>query len=77
MDASALNDCDNLIDEQEAIEFLGLGSRPNPKSSLKWLCRTRRLAYIDVARGIRRFRKEDLQAYADKKWVSARTPDAN
>ena len=77
MGAKILNDCDNLIDEQGAIEFLGLGSRPNPKSSLRWLCRTRRFAYIDVARGIRRFRREDLQEYVDRKRVSAKNDGVN
>jgi hypothetical protein len=77
MGAKVLNDCDGLIDEEQAIEFLGLGSRPNPKGSLRWLCRTRRFAYIDVARGIRRFRREDLQEYIDGQRVSAKPVDAN
>jgi hypothetical protein len=49
-----------LLGENEAIEALGLSGRPNPKGALRWLMRTRRLAYVRLARGMYGFRREDL-----------------
>ncbi len=64
---------DFLLTEDEAVEFLRLGDRKNPIGALRWLCRTRRLAYIQVGRGIRRFRATDLEAYIEQQRVQAVT----
>lgn len=58
-------DNEPLMIPDEAIEFLRLGDRPNPKRALYRLCREGRLAYVDLARGIRRFRPADLRAFVD------------
>ncbi|HUU10206.1 MAG TPA: hypothetical protein VM431_06655 [Phycisphaerae bacterium] len=62
---------ERLLSEREAIEVLGLGERPNPQSALRWLMRTRKLAYVRLARGIYGFRREDLAAFIDAGWVQA------
>lgn len=64
---------DSLLTEEEAVEFLRLGDRKNPLGALRWLCRTRRLAYIQVGRGIRRFRAADLEEYVERQHVKAVT----
>jgi hypothetical protein len=61
---------DGLLDEADAVRLLGLESRKNPRGTLRWLCRTRKLAYVDLARGIRRFRQADLQAYIERQRVA-------
>jgi len=61
---------DRLLDEADAVRMLGLESRKNPTGTLRWLCRTRKLGYVDLARGIRRFRLADLQAYIDRQRVA-------
>jgi len=63
---------DRLLTEAEAIELLGLGDRPNPKAALRWLVRTRRVAHVDLARGIRRFKASDLAEYIDRQRVPAK-----
>jgi len=62
---------DSLLTEDEAVGFLRLDDRKNPMGALRWLCRTRRLAYIQVGRGIRRFRAGDLEAYIERQHVKA------
>ena len=69
--ASAKPNGESLLTEDEAVEFLRLGDRKNPIGALRWLCRTRRLAYIQVGRGIRRFRAGDLEAYIERQHVKA------
>lgn len=64
--------CERLLSEEEAIEALGLSARPNPKGSLRWLMRPRKLAYVKLARGIYGFRPEDLAACIR----AARVPEA-
>lgn len=63
----------SLLTEDEAVRFLRLDDRKNPTGALRWLCRTRRLAYIQVGRGIRRFRAVDLEAYIEQQRVQAVT----
>ena len=64
-------DPEKLLSEDEAVSILGLSDRKNPHGALRWLCRMRRVAYIDVARGVRRFRITDLRAFIDKQRVEA------
>ncbi len=71
--ASAKLNSESLLTENEAVEFLRLGDRKNPVGALRWLCRTRRLAYIPLGRGIRRFRVGDLEAYIEQQRVQAVT----
>jgi hypothetical protein len=63
--------CGPLLGENEAIEILGLSGRPSPKSALRWLMRTRRLAYVRLARGMIAFRREDLAALISASRVPA------
>lgn len=63
---------EKLLTETEAIDALGLGDRPNPGGALRWLCRMRRLTYIDVARGIRRFRAADVREFLERQRVEAK-----
>ncbi len=60
-----------LLSDDEAIEALGLGSRPNPKSSLQWLRRQKRIAYVQLGKGIYGYRREDLDALIEKSLVPA------
>lgn len=62
---------ERLLSEGEVIEMLGLQDRPNPQGSLRWLMRTRRLAYVKLARGIYGFGREDLAAFIDARRVEA------
>ena len=62
---------ERLLSEGEAIETLGLAGRPNAQGALRWLMRTRRLAYVRLARGIYGFRREDLAAFIDAGRVEA------
>lgn len=71
--SSAKPNGDSLLTEDEAVQFLRLGDRKNPTGALRWLCRTRRLAYIPIGRGIRRFRAADLEAYIEQQRVQAVT----
>ena len=61
---------ERLLSEQEAIEALGLADRPKPQSSLRWLMRTGRLAYVRLARGIYGFRRADLAAFVESNRVA-------
>jgi len=63
-----------LLSEQEAIDFLGLHTRDNPKSSLRWLMRSGRLAYVRLAKGIYGFRQADLDAFIESSRVEAGHP---
>lgn len=62
---------DGLLTEDEAINFLGLSDRKNPLGALQWLCRSRRLGYVRVGRGIRRFTRADLKLFVEKQRVSS------
>lgn len=62
---------ERLLTEDEAVQALGLGDRKNPKGALRWLCRTKRLAYVAIGRGIRRYRPADLNAFIVQQRVSA------
>ncbi|HUU92561.1 MAG TPA: hypothetical protein VM238_15285 [Phycisphaerae bacterium] len=61
---------ERLLSESEAIEALGLTDRPNPKGSLRWLMRTRKVAYVRLARGVHGFRRSDLDALIQASRVS-------
>ena len=63
--------CDRLLLEDEAIEILGLAGRPNPRGALRWLMRTRKIAYIRLARGMYGFRRGDLVAFIQASRVPA------
>ena len=52
-----------LLSEDEAIEYLGLGGRANPRGALRWLMRVRRLAYVRLAKGIYGFTEADLDDF--------------
>ena len=60
-----------LVGEGEAIAILGLAVRKNPKSAMRWLIRSRRLAYVEISRGVYCFRRSDLAAYIDARRVPA------
>jgi hypothetical protein len=62
---------ERLLTEAQAAWYLGLDDRPNPIGSLRWLCRTRRLTFVRLARGIRRFRQQDLNAFVDRAMVAS------
>ena len=57
---------ERLLSEEEAIAYLGLHTRPNPKGSLRWLMRTGKVAYVKLARGINGFRRADLDACVER-----------
>jgi hypothetical protein len=63
-----------LLSEQEAIDYLGLHARGNPKSSLRWLMRSGRLAYIRLAKGVYGFRQADLDTFVEASRVAAGHP---
>ncbi|MDP6547091.1 MAG: hypothetical protein QGH60_24205 [Phycisphaerae bacterium] len=56
-----------LLTEDEAIERLALRSRENPKSSLRWLMRMKRLQYVKLARGVYGFRPDDIEDYINQR----------
>ena len=56
---------EHLLNEAQAIEILGLGDRPNPGVSLRWLVRKHQLVARSPARGILLFRAADLNAYIE------------
>ena len=60
-----------LLPESEAIEYLGLGDRPNPQGALRWLMRKRNLAYVRLAKGIYCFRRRDLDVYIQSKLIAS------
>jgi hypothetical protein len=50
-------DVNRLLSEEEAIKYLGLTERRNPKGALRWIMRVRKLGYVKLGRGIFGFRK--------------------
>ena len=69
-DLIAGKDFDALLTDEEAIAFLNLGSRPNPSSALRYLCRKHGLPYVDLGRGNRRYRRTDLIEFIERKLVT-------
>ena len=65
-----------LLGEGEAIEYLGLGGRANPRGALRWLMRVRRVAYVKLAKGIYGFTEPDLDAFIAQQRVPACRPPA-
>lgn len=63
-----------LLPEQDAIEYLGLHTRDNPKGSLRWLMRSGRLAYIRLAKGVYGFQQTDLDRFIEANRVEADWP---
>ena len=57
---------EKLLTEDEAIDALGLGARPNPLGALKWLVRTKRLSVVRIGRGIMRFRPQDIADFVER-----------
>jgi len=57
---------EKLLTEDEAIDALGLGVRPNPLGALKWLIRTKRLSVVRIGRGIMRFRPQDISDFIER-----------
>ena len=57
---------EKLLTEDEAIDALGLGARPNPLGALKWLVRTKKLSVVRIGRGIMRFRAQDLSDFIER-----------
>ena len=66
---------DRLISEKKAVEMLALNDRPNPKGTLRWLMRARRLAYVKLARGVIGFRPDDIQDYINSSLIGADRPN--
>jgi hypothetical protein len=60
-----------LLTEDEVIVMLGLTKRPNPKGTLRWQMRMRRLPYVKVTNEIRCFRLEDVEAFIESRRVPA------
>ena len=63
-----------LLPEQDAIDFLGLHTRDNPKGSLRWLMRSGRLAYVRLAKGVYGFQQVDLDSFIEASRVAADRP---
>ena len=63
-----------LLNEQETIDYLGLHARDNPKSSLRRLMRSGRLAYVRLAKGIYGFQQADLDKFVEASRVAAGHP---
>jgi hypothetical protein len=63
-----------LLPEQDAIEYLGLHTRDNPKGSLRWLMRSGKLAYIRLAKGVYGFQQTDLDSFIEANRVAAGWP---
>ena len=63
-----------LLPEQDAIDYLGLHTRGNPKGSLRWLMRSGRLAYVRLAKGVYGFRQADLDTFIEASRVAADRP---
>ena len=63
---------ESLLSEAETIERLGLQDRPNPASALRWLTRMRRLPFVRIGRGIRRFRPADVQEFIEAHYEPAK-----
>ena len=59
-----------LLTEDEAIAVLGLHARRNPRGSLRWLMRTKKLDYVRLAKGIYGYQREDLAACIQRCRVS-------
>lgn len=57
---------EKLLTEDEAIDALGLGDRPNPLGALKWLVRMKRLSVVRIGRGIMRFRPQDISDFVER-----------
>ena len=62
---------ERLLSEAEAASFLGLTDRPNPTGALRWLMRTRKVAYVRLARGMYGFRRADLMSFIDASRIPA------
>ena len=60
-----------LLGEEEAIEYLGLQARKNPKGALRWLMRAHRLPHVKLAKGIVGFRRDHLDEFIAGKQVAA------
>lgn len=65
-------DFDDLLDEEGVIKLLNLNSRPNPTESLRHLCRKHGLPYIPLGRGLRRFRRVDVDNFIQSKLVGGK-----
>ena len=57
---------EKLLTEDEAIDALGLGVRPNPLGALKWIVRTKKLSVVRIGRGIMRFRPQDISDFIER-----------
>ena len=57
---------EKLLTEDEAIDALGLGVRPNPLGALKWIVRTKKLSVVRIGRGIMRFRAQDISDFVER-----------
>ena len=60
------------LTEKDVIKLLRLGARPNPKESLRYQVRKHGLPYVDLGRGLRRFRRADVEAFIQRKLVGAK-----
>jgi len=58
-----------LMAADEAVDYLGLHTRPNPKGALKWLMRMKRLGYVRLAKGVYGLRQADLDAFIESRRV--------
>jgi hypothetical protein len=65
-----------LLSEAEVMDLLGLRSRKSPRSSLKWLMRTRRLAYYRLAKGVHGFSREDVDRFLADRRVPTRAEES-
>ena len=69
-----MNDDESIkvVTEQAAIDALGLADRPNPRSALRWLLRTKQLGYVRLGRGIIGFRRVDIEEFIESRLIPAR-----
>lgn len=62
---------EQLLTEEQVIEALGLGDRPNPMGALRWLVRMRRIGIVKIGRGIMRFRPRDVEEFIRRSYEAA------
>lgn len=65
-------DFDDLLTEEDVIKLLQLDTRPHPRESLRHQVRKHGLQYVDLGRGLRRFRRTDVDDFIQSKLVSGK-----
>lgn len=58
-----------LLTETAAIEMLGLHDLENPKASIRWLVRKKKLSAVRIGRGILRYDPDELSRFINQSRV--------